>query len=458
MSAKSLPRAGEVERIGADPMAYLADWRARLGDLYALDMSGPLMSRDPECTGVIAVFGEAHHRAVLGDIERFVLPVSAARHFGLPKALVNLNASLHGMRGEAHAREKSMLARTLAAAEMGQARSAVAAAVDAVCATLPADGWPLLATMRELTLRAASVFLFGTAPVQGFESDALLAFFLQRRDATVPWATMDPQTRARLVDGGTMVDAGLRAYRRAVRAARGDIGDFGLFATLACDDALDEDRFVAHANVLFVSSNEPVAAGLTWTLLALSQLPGLRARLRAESADADDVDGRASLVPSLVDAVIAESLRVLTPNALMARVARVPVRLDGHRLPAGCEVVLCPFLAHRDATLFPQPQRFLPSRWHGLRPSPYAYFPFGAGGHVCVGRGLALRLLRDCLVALLRRGEVMLDADVDIDWRVHVVLLPTPDPRVRLCERDGTGGGVLRGGVRGIVELVDTES
>lgn len=458
MSALSLPRAAGVEHFGADPMAYLAEWRARLGDLYAFDMSGPLMSRDPECPAVVAVFGEAHHRAVLGDIERFVLPVSAARHFGLPETLVNLNASLHGMRGEAHAREKSLLARLLAATEMVQARSAVTAAVDALCATLPADGWPLLATMRRLTQRAASVLLFGTASVDGFATDALLAFFLQRRDATVPWATMDPKTRARLVDGGTLVDAGLRAYRRAVRAARGDIGDYGLFATLASDDALDEDRFVAHANVLFVSSNEPVAAGLTWTLLALSQLPGLRTRLREAASSADDVEGRASTAPSLIDAVIAESLRVLTPNALMARVARVPVRLGGHRLPAGCEVMLCPFLAHRDAARFPRPQRFLPSRWTGLRPSPYEYFPFGAGGHVCVGRGLALRLLRDCLVALLRRGEVVLDGDVDIDWRVDVVLLPTPDPRMRLSARGDASAGVLRGGVRGIVELDETDS
>ncbi len=454
----ALPRAAGVERFGADPMTCLAEWRARLGDLYALDMSGPLMSRDPACPGVVAVFGEAHHRAVLGDIERFVLPMSAARHFGLPDTLVNLNASLHGMRGESHAREKSLLARVLAATEMAQARSAVATAVDALCATLPADGWPLLATMRRLTQRAASVLLFGTASVDGFVTDALLAFFLQRRDATVPWATMDPQTRARLVNGGIMVDAALRAYRRAVRAARGDIADFGLFATLASDDALDEDRFVAHANVLFVSSNEPVAAGLTWTLLALSQLPGLRTRLREAASCADDVDGRASTAPSLIDAVIAESLRVLTPNALMARVARVPVRLGGYRLPAGCEVMVCPFLAHRDATRFPRPQRFLPSRWPGLRPSPYEYFPFGAGGHVCVGRGLALRLLRDCLVALLRRGEVVLDGDADIDWRVDVVLLPTPDPRMRLCERGGASGGVLRGGVRGIVELDETDS
>ena len=77
-AARPLPRVGDVAAIGADPMAWLADARARHGDVFALDMTGPLLSRDDDCEQVIAVFGEAHQRAVLGDIERFVLPVSAA--------------------------------------------------------------------------------------------------------------------------------------------------------------------------------------------------------------------------------------------------------------------------------------------------------------------------------------------------------------------------------------------
>jgi hypothetical protein len=31
-----------------------------------------MLSRSPQCSGVVAVFGEAHQRAVLGDIETFV--------------------------------------------------------------------------------------------------------------------------------------------------------------------------------------------------------------------------------------------------------------------------------------------------------------------------------------------------------------------------------------------------
>jgi cytochrome P450 len=153
--------------------------------------------------------------------------------------------------------------------------------------------------------------------------------------------------------------------------------------------------------------------------------------------------------------VLSESLRVLTPNALMVRVMREPVVLGGYRLPVGCEVWLCPFLSHRDPQWFPEPQRFSPSRWAGLRPSAYAYFPFGAGGHGCVGRALALRMLHTALSALLREGAIVLDGDADVDWRVQVMLMPTVDPMLRMCDASPAQRGMFHGGINDIVELSD---
>lgn len=457
-TTRALPRAGDVAAIGADPMAWLADARARHGDLFALDMAGPLLSRDEDCTQVIAVFGEAHQRAVLADIERYVLPVSAAVRLGLPAPLVHLNASLHGMRGEAHAQAKAQLARALARADGERIAAAAGQAVDAGFATCDSDDWPLLDTMRRVTLAASTSLLFGDVEVDGFDPAAVMDYFRLRREAAAPWAALDDEARASLVRSGLVLDGGLRRYRAAVRAAHRDASMFGALAALALDDTIDDDAFVGHANVLAVSTNEPVAVAMAWTLLALSQLPTLRARLRA--ADDGRCDPAAALSQeTLADAVLAESLRVLTPNALMVRTTRTAVRLGAHRLPAHTEVLLCPFLSHREPAVFPQPERFLPARWADLRPSPYVYYPFGAGGHVCVGRALALRLLRALLAAVSSRGDTLLREDSAIDWRVHVMLLPTCDPRMRLQARGASDvamqGGRLYGGVRDIVMLQD---
>ncbi len=449
-----MPCAHDLQRLAAEPMACLDRWRRELGDLYRLDHAGPLLTRDEDCPGVVVVFGEAHQRAVLTDIERFVLPESAARTLGLPPALRTLNAGLHGMRGDRHEHHKQLLARMLAAVDAEAMRVAIAPAVRAVATRMRA-GAAALVSMRALTLEASSRLLFGPAGSAIVGPERLMAYFQLRREAAAPGRAVDAATRTRLIALGEAVDAGLRGYRRDARAVSGNATDHGALAALAMADDLDEDAFVGHANVLFISCNEPVAVALTWTLLAISQLPRLQTRLRAESAANDSRDGRTAPPMPLLESVLSESLRVLTPNALMVRVVREPVVLGGYRLPVGCEVWLCPFLSHRDPQWFPEPQRFSPSRWAGLRPSAYAHFPFGAGGHGCVGRALALRMLHTALSALLREGAIVLDGDADVDWRVQVMLMPTVDPMLRMYDASPPMRGRLHGGIADIVELSD---
>lgn len=449
-----MPCARDLQRLGAEPMDCLDRWRRELGDLYRLDHPGPLLTRDEDCPGVVVVSGEAHQRAVLTDIERFVLPESAARTLGLPPALRTLNAGLHGMRGAAHEHHKQLLARMLAAVDAEAMRVAIAPAVHTIATRLRA-GDAALAAMRALTLEASSRLLFGASGSALVGPENLMAYFQLRREAAAPGRIVDAATRMRLIALGEAVDAGLRGYRRQLRAAPGTGTENGALAALALADDIDDNAFVGHANVLFISCNEPVAVALTWTLLAISQLPGLQARLRVESIASDNRDGRPGPVTPLLESVLSESLRVLTPNALMVRVVREPVMLGGYRLPAGCEVLLCPFLSHRDPQWFPQPQRFSPSRWVGLRPSAYTYFPFGAGGHGCVGRALALRMLHTALSALLREGAIALDGDVDVDWRVQVMLMPTVDPLLRLYDEYPANSGMLHGGIADIVALSD---
>jgi cytochrome P450 len=190
-----------------------------------------------------------------------------------------------------------------------------------------------------------------------------------------------------------------------------------------------------------MSSLEPTAITLTWTLLILSQLPELRRRLREEQ--------------KLLEGVINETLRLLTPNALMTRLTTRATRLNSFPIPQNCEVVISPFLAHREAEHFPHPDEFLPERWHGPKPSPFVYFPFGAGAHYCAGRSLAMHMIKTSLAFLLQHYELVLSFDQEVDWKIDIVLLPQNDPLVFLHRPDATpvSGGKLIGPVRKLIHL-----
>jgi cytochrome P450 len=441
----ALPRATDAAGFAADPFAFLARARARLGDLFVLRDGGPVFSHAADCPGVVAVFGAAAVRTVLADIATFGMPVSAARRLGLSPAVANLTRGLHSLRGNDHAAQRRIVTAVLSEGAADHA----SAVRDAVAAITP--GWRagktvrLLDTMRRLALALAARVLFGAAhAAHGELVERLDAFFVVRREVSGPSAATGDAGRELVAALGAPLDAALRAYVRACRA--GGPGD-GICGRLAAA-ALSEDAVVAHINVLFVSSTEPIAVALTWILVVLSQHPRLRGELRTRLAAGDGLARGA-----LLDRVISECLRLLPPNAMMARVTTCPTRLGAAALPVGTEIALCPLVAHRDPERFPDPDRFLPERWATVRPSPYEYLPFGAGGHVCAGRALALALIASVLAELLPRHDLVLAADQAIDWRLHIQLLPRADPvmRIRSPGSRVRGAAVWRGTVAELV-------
>jgi cytochrome P450 len=288
------------------------------------------------------------------------------------------------------------------------------------------DRISLLDEMRRLTLELSSSLLFD----QRYDESSNLAvlaqkYFHTRRNTISASNSPDETMRTELIALGASLDQAMREYIRWCRNGGG--GAEGLLAKLACLQAgseysFSEDEAVAHGNVTFMSTNEPIAVALTWTLLILSQMPELRRALRER------------INSPLLNSVVNESLRLFTPNALMSRITTRDTSLDGIPLPARCELVLCPFLAHRDANVFPKPAEFLPARWQSTKPSPFDYFPFGAGGHTCIGRSLGLKTIAATIAFLMQRYELVLAGDQEIDWTIDIIFSPANDPIVTVQE------------------------
>jgi cytochrome P450 len=434
MLPDSIPYAGDAGDVLTDPIQLLARAHASHGNLFAIRKEGPIFSRVPDCAGVVAAFGMNNQRAVLTDIESFGLPISAAEKMKLPQNLVNLNRSLHSMRGAEHAAQKRLLLGLLNTVEPSQ--RSVWAALEEVTTKWTAEPVELVQQMRELTFHASFRMLFGNGRAVTWQLALLLqAYFHLRREATSAGATPDHEVLEELVATGNLLDSQLREFIRECCQISGAASP-GVLVNLATESraSLSEDEIVGHMNVFFISTTEPVAVALSWVLLVLSQLPQLRIELQHElkaTTQANTCPTAAQLNKLvLLDSVINETLRLLPPNALMARITTKPTSLNGVLLPARCEVLLSPFISHRDETGFPRPDEFLPGRWRGAPPSPFLYFPFGAGGHSCIGRSIAMDMMKATLAFLLPRFNLLLAQNQDIDWSIRIMFTPNPDPEV----------------------------
>lgn len=445
----SIPRATDLERLYEEPLRFLARSRTSLGDMFVLRDGGPVFSRSEDCAGAVAVFGAANQRAVLSDIEVFGLPVSAAEHLSLPSSLVNLNRGLHSMRGPQHAEQQRLLLAVLSESVIEEQHAAVCAELETSLRRWRlGDTIALLPAMRLLAIQVSTPLLFGRAYEKRTTlAELLYSYFQVRREGTSQRSSLTESDRKELIGLGNSLDDALRRYIHWARAQAANSAE-GLLTRLCrtAGNNLSDDELVAHCNVIFMSCNEPIAVSLTWTLLILSQLSDLRRELCDEVAQGN---------ATKMQWVINEALRVLTPNALMVRVTTAPASLNGIELPERCELVLCPFLAHRDEERFPQPDEFRPQRWRGLKPSPFEYFPFGAGGHGCVGQRLAMYLLKTVLSRLLTHFDLVLDEDQEIDWRIHIMLMPVGDVMMRVADPNNPIGkrGKLLGPVAELVRF-----
>lgn len=144
---------------------------------------------------------------------------------------------------------------------------------------------------------------------------------------------------------------------------------------------------------LLLAGHETTASTLSWAFHLLDEHPDVWHRMHEEAAEV--LTG----TPTLEDLhrlryttmVVEEAMRLYPAVWLLPRIAREADEIGGYRVPAGADVVMCPYLLHRHRDFWDDPERFDPERFDPKRApgrNRYSYIPFGAGPRVCVGSNL----------------------------------------------------------------------
>ena len=191
--------------------------------------------------------------------------------------------------------------------------------------------------------------------------------------------------------------------------------------------SLTDDEMIGQAFTMFFAGHDTASKALTWTLFLLAQHPEVMEALQDELQR--ELGGEAPSYQQIytlpvLDRVIKESLRVLTPAVIFARDVTEETQLGGYHIPAGSEVIYSPYMIHVDERIFEQPKRFDPDRWLHIKPGKYEYLPFGVGSRTCLGSsfgGMQLRLMVALIVQHCRLETV---PNQTIDVQTNVVISP----------------------------------
>ncbi|MBW4701512.1 MULTISPECIES: cytochrome P450 [unclassified Micromonospora] len=234
-----------------------------------------------------------------------------------------------------------------------------------------------------------------------FESMQDQAMFEMASMNMVPmWVPLPQQMRFRRARRELAEIVDELAERRRARPGHEDHDD-ALSRLLAStrrepDPAVGRRRLRDELTTLLLAGHETTASTLGWTFHLLDRHPQVWERVRAEALEV--LGDRAPTYEDLprltyTSMVLSEAMRLYPPVWMLSRRAQEADEVGGYAVPAGTDVLICPYTLHRHRAYWDEPDRFDPERFSPSvsagRPR-YAYVPFGAGPRFCVGNHLGL--------------------------------------------------------------------
>jgi cytochrome P450 len=190
------------------------------------------------------------------------------------------------------------------------------------------------------------------------------------------------------------------------------------------EDVRDEIR------TLLLAGAETTSNVLTWLFLLLDTHPRERADIEAELDAGSGTD--------LLQASILETMRLFPPVWFISRQAIAPVTVSECAFDTGDWAFICTYLVQRNPDYWNEPNAFLPRRFAPgyTLPHRYAWFPFGGGRHLCLGKALGELETFEAARSIMNRFRLVRASSESLLPRIGLVLKPAQDQPMRVELRD----------------------
>ncbi len=302
--------------------------------------------------------------------------------------------------------------------------------------TTPAQPLNLAAELQHFTYEIVSKTIFSGAldenRLQMHENLALYFETLGRVDLgsifNLPdWLPSLAQRRARpaLAIFRAIAERAVRA-RAAAPSTKGDLLD-----RLLQGDAASTARIADNIITFLAAGHETTANALAWIFYLLALFPDTNEQVVAEiTAGGTDLP--------FTRAMVNESLRLYPPAPFVGREAIGEDLVGGHKVTAGMQIIMSPWILHRHRLLWENPDDFIPERFL-VRPEdslPRGQFiPFGLGPRLCIGQGFAMQEILITLRTILPAFTMRLVKPAAVAPQARITLYPRGGLPMVISER-----------------------
>lgn len=333
--------------------------------------------------GVFAVARAEHVEEVLGSPDLY-----------LSSDLHNVEQSLQGADDPGHARVRKILSRVLNSKRMGEWEGPIRKLTEGFIARAVEQGRSEFVSeiATPLPLQVVSLLL-------EFDPDRWEDYNRWSEAGVADeFAGLDPATRTHVDKSLAELDAFLADH--LARCRRGEAG--GDFNTEVVPDLTDQEALDIF-RILLIAGNVTTKHLIGNIAVALAEHPKLFAQLRRD--------------PSLIPAMVEETLRINGPTLSIARRTAKETRLGGVTLPADSPIFILLGSANRQEDRFPNPDTI------DLKRSQ-RHLAFGHGIHFCIGASLSRLEARILIETMLKKWESFSPVRPvnEIEWDPHTHL------------------------------------
>jgi cytochrome P450 len=196
-------------------------------------------------------------------------------------------------------------------------------------------------------------------------------------------------------------------------------------------ESISKKQLIDEIVTIIFAGSDTVASTFCWLFYELARRPEIERRLLHE-IDAVLANRPVAYkdIPNLIymRRVILETLRLHPPAWVLMRQSIQEVDLGGVTIPSGTEILISPYIVHRDPQSFQVPLQFDPDRWesNGEERTNKAFMPLGSGPHLCIGYHYAMTEICVVLATVVRQWRFL---PVDNRFRRPVVRFTLYPPR-----------------------------
>ncbi|KAH8301478.1 hypothetical protein KR059_004218, partial [Drosophila kikkawai] len=198
-------------------------------------------------------------------------------------------------------------------------------------------------------------------------------------------------------------------YRRRENIKRNDLiqllmelGEDG-----ANERALSFEQIAAQAMVFFLAGFDTSSTTMAFCLYELALNPDIQDKLRQEILSVPKLTYESFQEMPYLEQVVSETLRKypILPHLLRRSTKEYSVPDSDLILESGTKIMIPIHSIHHDPELYPQPEKFDPSRFDPEEIKarhPFAYLPFGEGPRNCIGERFGKLQVKVGITYLLR--------------------------------------------------------